>query len=227
MRNTLRPTFILAALTALAGCDSLFTTDVSLSDEAAAAVELAVDITGDCGDAGERTDDRGVTRWTETVIGAGETAQCRIDITWDGALISLAQLRADAVEECGPNGDHCDPDELALELGIRLEDAWFQVGAARVDRAQMIALAGRATTGGALLFEVDRATTLPIQLTSNPAVAAQLTSAYLAGAALPVHAEAALVLSMTEVRRLQEFGTEGVLNVTFTSQLTGTIAAHL
>lgn len=219
--------FILSALAALTGCDALLTTDVTFTDDAAAAVELAIDITGDCGDSGERTDERGVTRWTETPIGEGEAAQCRIDVTWDGELISLAQMRADAIEECGAGGDHCDPDTLALSLGIRLEDAWFDAGAARLERAQLVALAGRATTGGALLFQLDRETPLPIDLTADPAVATQLAAAYRAAAALPVHAEASLTLTMADVRRLQEGAPEGVLHVAFTSRLSGTIAAHL
>lgn len=218
---------LLSTVALLAGCDSLLSTDVTFTDDAAAAVELAIDITGDCGDRGERTDERGVTRWTETLIGEGEAAQCQIEVTWDGELISLAQMRADAVEECGPGGDHCDPDTLALTLGIRLEDAWFDAGAERLERAQLVAMTGRATTGGALLFQLDRETPLPIDLTADPAVATQLTAAYRAAAALPVHAEATLVLTMADVRRLQAVAPEGVLHVAFTSRLSGTIAAHL
>ena len=224
---TSKPMLSLVSLAALAGCDDLFSTTVTFSDDAAATVELALDIAGDCTDTGERVDERGVTRWTETVIGEGATAACRIDVTWDGDLISLAQMRADTVDECGPGGDRCDPDELSLSLTVRLEDAWFQAGEERLTRPQLQALTARATTGDAELFALDRETALPVQLGPDPAVRAALQQAYLVGGSLPVHAAGSLTLAMTDVRRLQEGASTGTLVVQFTSYLSGAIDAHL
>jgi hypothetical protein len=215
------------ALVALPGCDELLSTTVTFTDEAGAAVELEFDLTGDCNDVGERTDELGVTRWTETTIGEGETAQCRIDVTWEGDLISLAAMRRDVVAECGADRDRCDPDTLDLSLEVRLDDAWFSAGAERMERAQLVAMTGRATTGDAVLFELDRTTALPLALGADPAVEAQLQAAYLAGGSLPVRAAGSLTLSMADVRRLQEGSPTGTLHVALTSTLSGSIDAHL
>lgn len=224
---TTKPMLLLLSLAALGGCDDLLSTTVSFSDAAAATVELELDIAGDCTDTGERVDAHGVTRWTETVVGEGPTAACRIDVTWDGDLISLATMRADTVDECGADHDRCDPDELSLSLTVRLEDAWFEAGGERMTRPQLQALTARATTGDAELFALDRETPLPVQLGPDPAVRAALQQAYLVGGSLPVHAAGSLTLAMTDVRRLQEGSSTGTLVVSFTSYLAGTIDAHL
>jgi len=217
----------LLPLLSLGGCvDDLLSTTVTFSDDAAASVDLEIDIAGECTGSGERTDANGVTRWTKTPVGEGATAACQIDVTWDGDLISLAKMRADTVDECGAGNDKCDPDELDLTLAIRLESAWFDAGAERMTREQLQALTARATTGDATLFELDRTTALPLQLGADPAVKQQLKTAYLVAGSLTVHAAAALTLSMVDVRRLQEGSPTGVLSVGFSSHLAGSIDAH-
>lgn len=220
----------LPALSALAltGCDSLLTTTVDFGDSAAAAVEIEVDILGDCNETGERIDDLGITRWTEAVVGEGEAARCRIEMTWDGDLISLASMRQDTVEECGAANDKCNPDDLDLALTVRLESASFSAGSETMTREQLQLLTARATTtGDAVLFTLDRTSPLPVTLGPDDAVKAALKQAYLVSGSLPVHAEATLELTMTDVRRLQEGAPTGVLSVGFTSILAGSIEAHL
>lgn len=217
---------LFASMSALVGCAELIpSTTVDFSDEASAAVELEIEIAGECSGSGERADDRGVTTWTKTLVADGTV--CRIDVAWDGDLISLAKMRTDTVTECGPGNDRCNPDELDLSLAIRLESAWFDAGAERMEREQLVALSASASTGGAPLFALDRETPLPVELGPDPAVKAQLKQAYLAAGSLPVHAEATLDISMIDVRRLQEGAPIGLLTVGFTSELSGSIEAHL
>jgi hypothetical protein len=223
----MKTALVIGTMVALAGCDDLLNTEVEIKDDADAAVELEIDIAGECSGGWERTDEFGVTTGTKTLVADGTI--CRIDVAWDGDLISLADMRLDAVEQCGPNNDKCNPDELRLELSVLINDAWFQTGPQRMERSQLIALSSTATTGGATLFTVDKDTTLPLQLGPSDEVNALLRDAYLAGASLPVHATATLDIAMTDVIRSQELapGGIGVLNVAFTSNLVGRIDAHL
>ncbi len=211
------------------GCADLIpSTTVTFGDDATAAVDLEVDILGDCNETGERTDEHGTTRWTESVVGEGDAARCRIEMTWDGDLISLADMRTDTVEECGAGNDRCDPDELELSLTVRLESASFSAGAETMTREQLQLLTARATTtGDAVLFTMDRTSPLPVTLGPDDSVKAALKQAYLVSGSLPVHAEATLELSMTDVRRLQEGAPTGTLSIGFTSILAGSIEAHL
>ncbi len=211
----------------LAGCvDQLLTTTVTFSDDASATIELEMDISGECSGSGMREDDAGITRWTKTPKGEGETASCVIDVTWDGDLISLAKMRADTIEECGEGNDNCDPDELDLSLSITLDAAFFNAGTERMERMQLVAMSASASTGGATLFEMDKATALPLELGPDAGVKAQLKSAYLVAGSLVVNARGQVELSMADVRRLQEGSPDGVLTVGLSSHLAGSIDAH-
>ncbi len=207
--------------------DDLLTTTVTFSDDASATIDLEMDIAGECSGSGMRTDENGVTRWTKTPRGAGETASCQIDVTWDGDLISLAKMRTDTIDECGAGNDKCDPDELDLSLSITIDSASFAAGAERMTREQLIALTSSATSGPATLFEFNKTTPLPLELGPDPAVKDQLKSAYLSAGSLVVSARGSLELSMNDVRRLQEGSPTGVLTVTLSSHLAGSIDAHL
>jgi hypothetical protein len=211
----------------LAGCvDQLLTTTVTFSDDASATIELEMDISGECSGSGMREDDAGITRWTKTPQGEGETASCVIDVTWDGDLISLAKMRADTIEECGAGNDNCDPDELDLSLSITLDAAFFTAGSERMERMQLLAMSASAATGGATLFEMDKVTALPLELGPDAGVKAQLKSAYLVAGSLVVNARGQVELSMNDVRRLQAGSPEGVLTVSLSSHLAGSIDAH-
>lgn len=219
---------LLLSTLALTGCTDLLTSTVTFGDSAAAAVDLEIDIEGDCNETGERIDELGITRWTERTAGEGADQRCIIDVTWDGDLISLADMRQDTIEECGAGNDKCNPDELDLSLTVRLESAVFTSGAETMNREQLLALTASATTtGGAVLFTMDRTSPLPVELGPDPAVKAALKQAYLVSGSLPVHAAATLELSMADVRRLQEGSPIGTLSVGFTSILAGSIEAHL
>lgn len=227
--HRIRPAMFAALPAVLLGAcvDELFTTTVSFGDDASATIELEMDISGECSGSGTREDEHGVTRWTKTALGDGEAGTCRIDVTWEGDLISLAGMRRDTIAECGADHDHCDPDELDLSLSIRIESAVFDAGPARMSREQLLALTARATTGPATLFELDRTTPLPLELGADPAVEAQLRAAYLVAGSLPVTASGSLELSMADVRRLQEGSSTGVLTISLASKLAGSIEAHL
>jgi hypothetical protein len=219
---------LLVSTLALTGCADLFTSTVTFGDSAAAAVDLEIDIAGDCNETGERIDELGVTRWTETTVGEGPDQRCSIHVTWDGDLISLADMRQDTIAECGEGNDNCNPDDLELSLTVRLESAVFTAGVETMSREQLRALtASASTTGGAVLFTMDRTSPLPVEFGPDPAVKAALQQAYLVSGSLPVHAEATLELAMTDVRRLQEGSSVGTLSVGFTSILAGSIEAHL
>jgi hypothetical protein len=211
----------------LAGCfDEWLTTTVTFSDEASATIELEMDISGECSGSGMRQDDAGITHWTKTMVGDAETGSCQIDVTWDGDLISLAKMRADTVEECGVDNDKCNADELDLSLAITLDAAFFDAGAEHFERAQLVSMNARATTGGAVLFEMDKTTGLPLELGPDPGVKAQLKTAYLASGSLLVNASGRVELPMSEVRRLQAGSPIGVLTVSLSSKLGGSIEAH-
>ncbi len=207
--------------------DDLLSTTVTFSDDASATIELEMDIAGECSGSGSQEDENGVTTWTKTPRGEGETASCQIDVTWDGDLISLAKMRNDTIGECGPGNDKCNPDELDLSLSITLDGAFFTAGSERMERSQLLSMSARATSGPATLFEMDKATTLPLALGPDPAVKDQLKTAYLVAGSLVVSARGTIELSMNDVRRLQEGSSTGVLTVSLSSHLAGSIDAHL
>lgn len=209
------------------GVEDYFTTTVTFSDEASATVELEMDISGECAGSGTREDEHGVTRWTKTPRGDGEAGTCVIDVTWDGDLISLAKMRTDTIEECGADNEKCNPDELDLSLEITLDAAWFDAGSERMERSQLVTMSGDAMTGGALLFEVDKTTALPLRFGPDDAVKNQLKTAYLVAGSLPVNARGSVELTMVDVRRLQAGSPDGILSFVFRSLLRGSIEGHL
>jgi hypothetical protein len=95
-----------------------------------------------------------------------------------------------------------------------------------MERSQLVTMSSSAATGGALLFEMDKATVLPLQFGPDDAVKAQLKTAYLVAGSLLVNARGSVELSMTDVRRLQEGSSTGVLTVSLSSHLAGSIEAH-
>lgn len=110
-------------------------------------------------------------------------------------------MRRDVVAECGADRDRCDPDTLDLSLEIRLDDAWFSAGAERMERAQLVAMTGRATTGDAGLVRRPHHRAAAGPGRRSRWSKAQLQAAYLAGGSLPVRAAGSLTLSMADVRR--------------------------
>ena len=226
MKRALACMSALPALFLGACVDDLLSTTVTFSDDASATIELEMDISGECSGSGMREDDAGITHWTKTPKGEGATASCVIDVTWDGDLISLAKMRTDTIDECGPGNDKCDPDELDLSLSIKLEAAYFDAGNERMERSQLVTLTASAATGGATLFQMDKSTALPLELGPDAGVKAQLKSAYLASGSLLVNAHGTIELAMTDVRRLQEGSPTGVLTVGLSSHLAGSIDAH-
>jgi hypothetical protein len=213
------------------GCTDLLSTTVKLTDDATAQVKVKVGIAGRCNDRQTVMDETGTTTWTETpTLIEGVLQRCTIDAQWDGDLFSLAKLYQDAVDECGTDDDptdHCDPRKLDLSMSFTITGASFEAGGEKLARAQLIDLTARATTGGAVMFELDRSTPLPLALDADPGVKEQLKAAYLAGAKLRVTAVAHIVLSGDDVRRLQEQSPEGTLIVDLSSHLEGSIDAHL
>jgi hypothetical protein len=212
----------------LASCGDLFSTNVTLTDDKTAQVKVKVGIAGQCNDRQTITDETGTTTWTETpTLVDGVLQQCTIDAQWDGDLLSLAKLHQDAVDKCGPDGDHCDPSKLELSMSFTITGASFVAGAEKLTRDQLITLTARATTGGAIMFEMDKATPLPLALDADPGVTDQLQAAYLSGGSLRVTAVAHIVLSGDDVRRLQRQSPNGTLIVDLSSHLEGSIDAHL
>lgn len=209
----------------LTGCADLFSMRVDFSDQADAAIDLEVDITGPCAGTGTQEDDHGVSTWTKTLLGEGPSATCRIELTWDGDLISLAKMRADTIDSCRPtpDDDRCDPDELDLSLSITINAASFTAGPVVIVKEDLVAMSGRATTGAATLFEIEKATPLPLVLGPDPAVRDQLKTAYLVAGQLQVHAEGSVEIAMADVLRLQESAPTGMLHVELTSELSGGI----
>jgi hypothetical protein len=100
-------------------------------------------------------------------------------------------------------------------------------GGEKLVRDQLLGLTARATTGGAVMFEMDKSTPLPLALDADPGVKAQLKTVYLAGGKLHVTAIAHIVLSGDDVRRLQQQSPDGTLIVDLSSHLEGSIDAHL
>jgi hypothetical protein len=215
----------------LAGCSDLFSTTVTLTDDATAQVKVKVGIAGQCNDSQTVMDETGTTTWTETpTLVDGVLQRCTIDAQWDGDLFSLAKLYQDAVDECGTDGDptdRCDPRKLDLSMSFTITGASFVAGSERLTRDQLVDLTTRATTGGAVMFEMNKSTPLPLALDADPGVKAQLKTVYLAGGKLHVTAVAHIVLSGADVRRLQEQSPDGTLIVDLSSHLEGTIEAHL
>ena len=215
----------------LAGCADLFSTNVTLTDDKTAQVKVKVGIAGQCNEHRTIMDDTGTTTWNETpTLVGGVLQQCTIDAQWDGDLFSLAKLYQDAVDKCGSDDDptdHCDPKKLDLSMSFTITGAQFAAGGEKLTRDQLITLTTRATTGGAIMFELDKATPLPLALDADPGVKAQLKATYLAGGKLHVTAVAHIVLSGNDMRRLQEQSPDGTLIVDLSSHLEGSIDAHL
>ena len=215
----------------LAGCADLLSTNVTLTDDKTAQVKVKFSIAGQCNDHKTITDETGTTTWNETpTLIDGVLQQCTIDAQWDGDLISLAKLHDDAVDKCGTDDDptdRCDPAKLDLSMSFTITGASFVAGTERLTREQLVTLTARATTGGAVMFEFDKSTALPLALDADPGVKEQLKAAYLAGGKLHVTAVAHIVLSGNDVRRLQERSPEGTLIVDLSSHLEGSIDAHL
>jgi hypothetical protein len=67
---------------------------------------------------------------------------------------------------------------------------------------------------------------LPLELGPDPGVKAQLKTAYLVSGSLLVNASGRVELPMSEVRRLQVGSRIGVLTVSLSSKLGGSIEAH-
>jgi hypothetical protein len=221
----------LLVLLPLTACGDLLSTNVTLTDDKTAQVKVKVGIAGQCNDRQTITDETGTTMWTETpTLVDGVLQQCTIDAQWDVDLLILAKLHADAVDKCGSDDDpteHCDPDELDLSMSFTITGALFAAGAEKLTRDQLVNLTARATTGGAVMFELDKATPLPIALDADPGVKEQLKAAYLSGGKLHVTAVAHNVLSGNDVRRLQEQSPNGTLIVDLSSHLEGSIDVHL
>ena len=215
----------------LAGCADLLSTNVTLTDDKTAQVKVKFNIAGQCNDHKTITDDTGTTTWNETpTLVDGVLQQCTIDAQWDGDLLSLAKLHGDAVEKCADGGDatgHCDPAKLDLSMSFTITGASFVAGAEKLTRDQLINLSTNAKTGGALMFELDKATALPLALDADSGVKDQLQSAYLSGGKLHVTAVAHIVLSGDDVRRLQKQSPDGTLIVDLSSHLEGSIDVHL
>lgn len=213
------------------GCTDLLSTEVTLIDDKSAQVKVKVGITGQCNDRQTVTDSTGTTTWNETpTLVDGVLQRCTIDAQWDGDLFSLAKLYQDAVDKCADGGDptaHCDPKKLDLSMSFTITGASFVAGRETLTRDQLVDFTARATTGGAVMFELDKATPLPLALDADPGVKQQLQTAYLAGGKLAVTAVAHIVLSGNDVRRLQEQSPEGTLIVDLSSHLEGSIDAHL
>jgi hypothetical protein len=214
----------------LTGCADLLSTNVTITDDKTAQVKVKVGIAGQCNDRQTITDETGTTTWNETpTLVDGVLQQCTIDAQWDGDLLSLAKLHQDAVDKCGSSSDptdHCDPDELDLAMSFTITGASFVAGAEKLTREQLVSLTARATTGGAVMFEMDKATPLPLALDADPGVKDQLKAAYLSGGKLRVTAIAHIVLSGNDVRRLQEQSPTGTLIVELSSHLEGSIDVH-
>ena len=221
----------LACVVPLLTACNLLSTNVTLTDDKTAQVKVKVGIAGQCNDHQTITDDTGTTTWTETpTLVDGVLQQCTIDAQWDGDLLSLAKLHQDAVDKCGSDSnptDHCDPAKLELSMSFTITGASFAAGAERLSREQLVNLTARATTGGALMFELDRSTPLPLALDADPGVTDELKAAYLSGGQLRVTAVAHIVLSGDDVRRLQRQSPDGTLIVDLSSHLEGSIDAHL
>jgi hypothetical protein len=215
----------------LGSCADLLSTNVTLTDDKTAQVKVAFNIAGQCNDHQTIMDDTGTTTWNETpTVADGVLQQCTIDAQWDGDLLSLAKLHDDAVDKCASDGDptaHCDPKKLDLEMSFTITGASFVAGAQKLTRDQLITLTARATTGGAVMFELDKSTALPLALDADPGVKGELQAAYLTGGKLHVTAVAHIVLSGADVRRLQEQSPRGTLIVDLSSHLEGSIDAHL
>lgn len=213
------------------GCADLLSTNVKLTDDKTAQVKVKFSIAGQCNDHKTVTDETGTTTWNETPsLIDGVLQRCTIDAQWDGDLFSLAKLHQDAVDKCGTDGDptaHCDPRDLDLSMSFTITGASFAAGSQKLTRDQLLDLTARATTGGAIMFELDKATLLPLALDADPGVKAQLQDVYLAGGKLHVTAVAHIVLSGDDVRRLQQQSPEGTLIVDLSSHLEGSIDAHL
>jgi hypothetical protein len=213
------------------GCTDLLSTTVTLTDDKSAQVKVKVGISGQCNDRQTIVDSTGTTTWIETpTLLEGVLQRCTIDAQWDGDLFSLAKLHDDAVEECAAGGDptgHCDPKKLDLSMSFTINGASFAAGRETLTRDQLVDVTARVTTGGAVMFELDKATPLPLALDADPGVKQQLQAAYLAGAKLSVTAVAHIVLSGDDVRRLQEQSPDGTLIVDLSSHLEGSIDAHL
>lgn len=222
----------LAPLVLTGACfDSWLNTDVKLTDDAAAAVQLKVGIAGNCTDHQTVTDENGTTTWDEVpTLVDGVLQQCTIDVSWDGDLISLAKMHQDAIDQCGTADDptdKCDPATLDLSMSFTINDATFAAGAEAVARDQLIDLSASARTGDAVMFAMDKSTPLPLALDSDPGVKAALRAAYLSGGKLPVHAQAHIVVAGSDVRRMQEASPDAILTVDLATHLEGTITAHL
>jgi len=215
----------------LVGCADLFSTNVTLTDDKSAQVKVKVGITGQCNDHKTIMDSTGTTTWNETpTLVDGVLQRCTIDAQWDGDLLSLAKLYQDATDKCASGSDptaHCDPRKLDLSMSFTINGASFVAGRETLTRDQLVSLTARATTGGAVMFELDKATVLPVALDADPGVKQQLQAAYLAGGKLAVTAVAHIVLSGDDVRRLQQQAPEGTLIVDLSSHLEGSIDAHL
>lgn len=112
-------------------------------------------------------------------------------------------------------------------MSFTITGASFAAGAEKLARDQLIELTARTTTGGAVMFELDRSTPLPLALDADPGVKEQLQAVYLAGGKLHVTAVAHIVLSGDDVRRLQQQSPDGTLIVDLSSHLEGSIDAHL
>jgi hypothetical protein len=215
----------------LTSCADLLSTNVALTDDKTAQVKVKFNIAGQCNDHKTITDETGTTTWSETpTLVDGVLQQCTIDAQWDGDLLSLAKLHQDAVEKCGTEGDpkaHCDPGKLDLSMSFTITGTSFAAGGEKLARDQLINLTARATVGGAVMFELDKATALPLALDADPGVTAQLQEAYLSGGQLHVTAVAHIVLSGDDVRRLQQKSPDGTLIVDLSSHLEGSIDVHL
>lgn len=222
---------VLVVALLVTGCADLLGTNVTLTDDKTAQVKVKVSIAGQCNDHRTVMDETGTTTWNETpTLIDGVLQQCTIDAQWDGDLFSLAKLHQDAVDKCGTGGDptaHCDPRRLELSMSFTITAASFAAGSEKLARDQLIGLTTRATTGGAVMFELDKSTPLPLALDADPGVKQQLQTAYLAGGKLHVTAVAHIVLSGADVRRLQQQSPEGTLIVDLSSHLEGSIDAHL
>ena len=215
----------------LTSCADLLSTNVTLTDDKSAQVKVKFSIAGQCSDHKTIIDETGTTTWNETpTLVDGVLQQCTIDAQWDGDLFSLAKLHQDAVDKCGTDGDptaHCDPRKLDLSMSFTITGALFAAGSEKLTRDQLINLTARATTGGGVMFELDKSTPLPLALDADPGVKEELQAAYLAGGKLHVTAVAHIVLSGADVRRLQERSPDGTLIVDLSSHLEGSIDAHL